>query len=274
MYSKFKLILLFNFLFIFISPPKANAQVLINEFLPNPIDEDQEWVEFTNTYTNEINLTSYVFDDDSDFNGETGSNKFGLVGILPPGGLCYITISSYLNNSGDTPTIFNISGSIEDTYTYTTASEELTYSRVPDGGAWQSNQAQTKTSISCLSLAPSPTPTATATTTATSTPTVTTTATPTRTATATPTKTATPKPTTTSTPTETPTDEPESENKISITETDLKLETSPEGIVAGATTTKKSPLLSILFIISGVGFLGYGGYLIYNSNHGKKDPGQ
>ena len=119
-------------------------------------------------------------------------------------------------------------------------------------------------SVNILVTTPLPTPTQTATATSTPTTTAASTSIPTKTATATPIKTATTKPTTTATPTEKPTDEPESENKINLTETDIKVKTSPEGIVAGATTTKKSPLLSILFIISGVGFLGYGSYLIYN----------
>jgi hypothetical protein len=122
-------------------------------------------------------------------------------------------------------------------------------------------------SVNILVATPIPTPTSTPTQTATMTSTATTTPTPTKTATATPTKTATAKPTTTATPEETPTEESEAKNEINLTGADVKIETSPEGIVAGASVTKKSPLLSIFLIVSGVGFLGYGGYLIYNKKH-------
>jgi hypothetical protein len=120
-------------------------------------------------------------------------------------------------------------------------------------------------SVNILVATPIPTPTSTPTQTATATSTTTPTSTPTKTATATPTKTATTKPTTTATPKETPTEESEEKNEINLTGTDIKIETSPEGVVAGASVTKKSPILSIFFILSGLGSLGYGGYLIYNN---------
>ena len=76
------------------------------------------------------------------------------------------------------------------------------------------------------------------------------------------TKSPTPKPTVTSKPTaesET-TDEPESDVQL-IENIPAK---SPQGMVAGAKTENKSKLLASLLIFSGMGFLGYVGYLLYN----------
>lgn len=112
-----------------------------------------------------------------------------------------------------------------------------------------------------------PTPIPTVIPTQTATPTATSTATPT----STPTKTATALPTATKTATAKPTQTPKDESTLtplkqdSTEQADGPISTST-GIVAGTSTTKKSPALPVLFILSGLGFLGYGGYLIYNKN--------
>lgn len=120
--------------------------------------------------------------------------------------------------------------------------------------------------VSIAVIAATPTPTQAPTNPPTTSPTKT--ATPTQTATTTPkptpTKTSTTKPT--STPTEESSETNEPENLIS----DIKIiDATPIGMVAGATTTKKSPIVAIILIISGIGFLGYGGYLLYNMKHAK-----
>jgi len=110
---------------------------------------------------------------------------------------------------------------------------------------------------------PSPSPTATATPTSTLSPTLK--PTPTKSPTPQPTKSPTPKSTTSSTPTGKPTEEP-----VQTIEPLIVLNTkTPIGIVAGAKTTEKSPILAIILIICGVGFLGYGGYLLYNMKNAK-----
>lgn len=264
MYSKCKLILLFIFLFIFISPQKVSAQVVINEILPNPVGDDTntEWVELYNATPSLIDLSGYKL---KDANG----HEQLISGTITANGwiVIYSQGSFSLNNSGieaielfDPVSLFPIN-----TFSYTDSDEGKSWGRYPDGGEI-SSQVLDPTLGNTNRQPSTPTPTTTAVATPTPTSTATPTPTPTKTATATPTKTATAKPTTTATPEETPTEEPETKNEINITGADVKIETSPEGIVAGASVTKKSPLLSILFITSGVGFLGYGGYLIYNKN--------
>jgi hypothetical protein len=103
---------------------------------------------------------------------------------------------------------------------------------------------------------PSPTPTPSASPTNTPKPS------PTPTPKPTPTKSATPK----SSPSPSSTSEPM--NLIS----DIKInEETPLGMVAGASVEKKFPTVALIFIIFGIAFLGYGGFLLYNTKHDLQD---
>lgn len=141
--------------------PVFAVEVLINEFLPNPSSESSEWVEFYNTSSTTIDLSNYYFDDDTNFDSDSGSSpKAALSGLLSSLQTCFWELSTYLNNNGDSPTIFKIGSSTSvDTYTYSSSSAGLSYARVPDGGNWIVSQQPTQSSTKCIDLAPSPTPT-------------------------------------------------------------------------------------------------------------------
>lgn len=193
--------------FLFVSPVFA-AEMLINEFLPNA---SQEWVEFYNNTDSQADLSNYFFDDDKDFNSDSESKpKISLSGLLSSHATCYLDLTLFLNNSGDSPTLFKLDATIEDTYTYASSSADKSYARVPDGGNWQVDQTPTKSSSKCSDLAPTSTPTPTPTNTPTSTPTQAPSATntpttvPTATPTFIPTKTPTKRPSPSLTPSETP----------------------------------------------------------------------
>lgn len=116
----------------------------------------------------------------------------------------------------------------------------------------------TTVNINLPTPTPSPTPT----------PTQTPTASPTNTPTSTPSPTPKPTPTKSTTPKSSPSSSPTSEPTNFISDTDVKIiENTPIGLVAGATDTKKSPVVAIIFIISGIVFLGYGAFLLYNMKH-------
>jgi len=270
MYSRCKFLILLTLIFFFFFPKEILANVLINEI--SSYESTGDWVE----------LYSY---EDATISGwilrDTSSTKVATIpeniSIGPSFASLFYVIDAgnRLNKDGDIIKLYRSDdSSLEDSISYGSAggvcapSTGESIGRVENGNTIErfstSSRGLTNSGIS-LNACPTSTPEPTVTSTPTSTTTPT--STPTKTATATPTKTATAKPTTTATPKETPIEESEAKNDINITGADVKIETSPEGIVAGATTTKKSPLLSILFIISGVGFLGYGGYLIYNKKH-------
>lgn len=253
MSNKLPFILLFGFLF-FLSPSIANAQVVINEFLP---DGTPEWVEFYNSGGSQEDLSGYFFDDDTNLGSEIGSPKVSLSGLIPSLTTCYLELTTYLNNSGDSPTLFKPDGTIADTYTYSGSNSGKSYSRVPDGGSWLADQTSTKSLTRCSDLAPSPTPTPTPTTT--STPTPTPTPTPTKTPTPTPTKTPTPKPS----PKENIVLESQTSNSDQILGLRGELKTSEPKKEDEETSKKKFPILPILLIVGGVVLMGGAGYALF-----------
>lgn len=133
---------------------------------------------------------------------------------------------------------------------------KLKIRRYTSSGSQSQNDVQTPIDIQLTYSTPTPTPTQTPTASPTNTPT----STPSPTPKPTPTKSTTPKPSPSSSPTSEPTN--------FISDTDVKIiENTPIGLVAGATDTKKSPVVAIIFIISGIAFLGYGAFLLYNMKH-------
>jgi len=221
------------FLFFSFPQPAFATDIIINEFLPRPLSVN-EWVEFYNSATTTIDLSDYYFDDDTNFDSDSGSSaKVALSGLLATQQTCYWDLSSFLNNNGDSPTLFKIGTSTPvDTYTYTTSQEDLSFARVPDGGTWQTSQTPSKSQTKCSDLAPTPTltPTPAPTSTPTNTPT------PTSGPTATPTKTPTPTPT--KVPTSTPSPSPTP--SLSPAPTSGSKQTTPSPSKVLGETTKKS----------------------------------
>jgi hypothetical protein len=255
---------LLSLLCFFFSTSTIKAQIVINEFLPN---SSQEWVEFYNTGSNTEDLSNYFFDDDTDFNSDGGNSaKVPLSGILTSLETCYLDLSTYLNNNGDSPTLFKIDQSQQDSYNYdNSTTPDKSYSRIPDGGSWQTDQTPTKSTVRCSDSAPTPNPTQAPTATPTNTPTSVATPVTTKTPTPTPVKTSTPKPTTSSTPE--PTESSESEVLgLAFEESPVPTSESEEDH-----TKNKSPLLPVIFIGSGVLMVGFA---VYNLIRAKRLPVQ
>lgn len=241
-------------IFLFLGVPTAFASIVINEFMPNPSGSDTgEWVEFYNNASSSADLSDYFFDDDTSFNSDVGSAIITLSGVLPGASTCFWELSSYLNNDGDSPTLFAADGTTTDSYTYATSQEEKTFARVPDAGGWQQDQAPTKSPVRCLDLAPSPTPTLTPTSTPTPTPTTvpsaTATSTPTPTSSLTPTKTPTPKPSPSASPTQ------ESVNEITKEDTALVLGETTEAATPSSRKGARAFAISFTFVGLGCGLL-------------------
>src|SRR3989344_5458275 len=96
----------FLFLLLFLGIPKtvSAGEVVINEFLPNV---SQEWVEFYNKGDSPVDLADYYFDDDNVFvvDGQVqvgildpGSDPTKLSGVLQTSTVCYLDLTTYLNN--------------------------------------------------------------------------------------------------------------------------------------------------------------------------------
>lgn len=259
MYSKIKYIFYLLIILFLLFPKNIFAQVVINEFV---VDGDDEWVELYNASDSAEYLKNYYIDDDDNFTSDSGNSgkkslsSLNITNINFP----YLDLSSSIfnNTPPDSVVLFDNLGNILDSYSYNiNPGKEISIGRSPDRtGDFVVLISTTKGSVNSQK-APTPSPTATAT------PTPTTIASPTPKPT--PTKTPSPKPTPTLTSTPIVTIKPQQTIEPLIV---LNTKT-PIGKVAGASTTKKSPILAIILIISGISFLGYGGYLLYNMKNAK-----
>lgn len=261
-------------LFLFYSPFVKSVFALdavINEFLPNPSSGSPEWVEFYNPADTSVDLSDYYFDDDTNFDSDNGSStKIALSGVLPTLQTCYWELSSYLNNNGDSPTLFKVQSGTStsvDTYTYASSSAGFSYARVPDGGSWAILQSPTKASNKCIDLAPTATPTPTTT----STPAPTSTPLPTSTPTKTPTPTPTSKPSATPTSKLLPTDVlgESSESGLLIPPTDAESINKESILVSNKKKHSNDNLPKILIIIVGIIFTTVCGILIFLKHKNK-----
>ncbi|MEK7188481.1 MAG: lamin tail domain-containing protein, partial [Patescibacteria group bacterium] len=242
---------------------------VINEFLPN---SSQEWVEFYNSGTSTEDLSNYYFDDDTNFGSDSGSSaKVALFGLLQSLATCYLDLNTFLNNNGDSPTLFLIDGAIKDTYIYSSTLSDKSYSRMPDGGNWQTNVDPTKSVVKCSDSAPTPPPTPTPN--PTQTPTPKTTPSPTTKPTSTPLKTLTPTPSPTSAkvPSQSPatvsTNKPEVIG-ISISE---GAETPPPSPISEPPAKKSFPFGPIILILLGLIFLGISIYTFWRNTGNREE---
>ena len=254
MFSKKLFIFLTSIFFLFIFPSKVNAQVVINE-----INASEEWVELYKNTQEALSLdgcTMYFQDTKSQSKLLTVSDNF-------LGGENYkviFTEKSILSNSdSDTVSLECPTFSI-DPATYANNIGTKSYARIPNG----TGSFLMTTQITQGTQNPDPTPEPT------SSPSPTPTNSPTTAPTQVPTVSPTVKPIPTKSPTtkstSTPTDKPTEESTFLQPEV-LSLSTIESSPVSEIQEKSRSPILAIILITLGIGFLGYGGYLLYNQMH-------
>lgn len=120
------------------------GEVLLNEFLPAPQTLfTTEWVELYNPTGDRLDISGMWIDDL--LNAGSAPIQLPAETILEPGGYIFFEMANYLNNTGDDVRLLGTDGAtIYDTYTYSGTSYDLSYCRLPDGGAWASNCTATK----------------------------------------------------------------------------------------------------------------------------------
>jgi len=251
MSNKLPFILLVEFLF-FLSPSIANAQVIINEFLPNHSSGD-DWVELYSPI--DLDISGWILDDEGTATDMANIPAGTFIG--PSTSSFYtIDVGTRLNQDEDTVYLYTPSrGSVVDSRAYSgTPGTDVSIGRFPDGVTWGLCTPTKNTSnSSCTFPTPSPTPTPTPT----STPTLTPTSTPTKTPTPTPTKTPTPKPS--------PKEEIVLESQTSSNDQVLGLKEqlkTPEP-EEEETPKKKFPVFPVILIIVGAGLMGFAGYSLF-----------
>lgn len=122
----------------------AIGEVQLNEFLPAPQTLfTTEWVELINTTTDQLDISGMWIDDLLNAGG--APKQIPAETILEPGSYYVMEMSSYLNNTGDDVRLLGTDGTtVYDTYTYGSTSYDLSYCRLPDGGAWAAGCTATK----------------------------------------------------------------------------------------------------------------------------------
>jgi len=261
-FRKFFIFFVASAIFLFL-PEKIWAQVVINEFLPNP-SSGSDWVEIYNTGSEAVNLEGWILDDEG-----TSTNMLEIHNAtVSAHGFLSFDVSSRLNKTEDTIYLKNQSSQEIDSYHYgSDPGTDISLGRMPDGGSWGTCQTPTKVSSnSCVVPTPTPVPTDTPESEPTDTPTPTPTPKP---PTPIPTKKPTPKPT--ATPTPTPTGEILEEEA-----TPSGQEPTPTPEVLGETTSNLSDILPKALIGIGALFLLIaGGFLLlpkikrYNEKDGE-----
>jgi len=131
------------YLFIFRLAPAAFASstVTVNEICPRC---DPEWVELYNNSNNPISLENWQLKDSN----SSSSDDITLIGSIQPNSfLVFDHDKGWLNDSGDSITLIDSNGNSIDSYSYPSATENKTFSRIPDGtGEFQNNTVSTKSS--------------------------------------------------------------------------------------------------------------------------------
>lgn len=222
-------VLLIAFVFLILPlASKTYAAVVINEFLPNPSgpsSEDTEWIELFNTEGSPVILDNWKLDD-IEGGGASPYTIASGTAIQANGYLSFekSVTGVGLNNTGDTIRLINSSGTVVDSYSFTSTTEDISIGRTIDGdGSFVTCQTQTKGSPNNCVI-PTSTPTLTLT----------------------PTKTPTNAPT--NTPTNTPTPTPASKIIVTNSSTPKSLPTGRQGTptYAPTQTTSPTPLAEVL----------------------------
>lgn len=108
--------------------------LLINEISPL----GNEWIELYSTNPQTLDLSSWSISDDSGTTIRIAANT-----QISQGQFLTITLSSLLNDSGDSVELAIPDGRVVDRSTYTKPLASTTWSRIPDAGSWQNNAPAT-----------------------------------------------------------------------------------------------------------------------------------
>ena len=144
--SRIFFIALFVLLFIPLSyvsaanPPSA-GDVVINEYVAR--SSVTEWVELYNTTATDLDISGHYIDDIA--NGGGSPKQIPANTIISAGGYYVMEFNSFLNNGGDDVRFLDTSQTALDSTTYSSATNEYSWYRTPDGGAWSGTESDTPT---------------------------------------------------------------------------------------------------------------------------------
>ncbi|MCP5097216.1 MAG: hypothetical protein GY943_16840, partial [Chloroflexi bacterium] len=122
------------------SPP-GPGDVLINEYVAR--SSVTEWVELYNTTASDLDISGHYIDDIASGGGSPKVIPNGT--IIVSGGYYVMEFSSFLNNGGDDVRFLDSSQTALDSTSYTSATDEYSWYRTPDGGTWSGTESDTPT---------------------------------------------------------------------------------------------------------------------------------
>lgn len=132
-------------------PVHASTSVVINEFMAHP-SAGNDWVELYNSSTDQVDLNGWKLVDST-------STMKTLTETIYPNSTLVIYVSNRLNNSGDTITLQDPTGTTIDSYAYSSdPGIDVSITRTPDGGTWQASPQTPSPSTSDPTPTPTPTP--------------------------------------------------------------------------------------------------------------------
>lgn len=133
----------------------ADGGIVINEIMVHP-QAGNDWVELFNTGSSPINLSGMTLKD-------TGASPMKMLsGMIESGGFVTFDVSNRLNNGGDTLQLVDASGTVIDSFTYSTdPGLNISLARSPNGtGGFISTDQPTKNSFNGqVSASSTPAPT-------------------------------------------------------------------------------------------------------------------
>ncbi len=122
------------------SPPGA-GDVLINEYVAR--SSVTEWVELYNTTATDLDISGHYIDDIA--SGGGSPKLIPTSTIIPAGGYYVMEFSGFLNNGGDDVRFLDSSQAVLDSTSYTSATDEYSWYRTPDGGTWGATESDSPT---------------------------------------------------------------------------------------------------------------------------------
>ena len=126
---------------LFAADPPSVGEVLINEYVAR--SSVTEWVELYNTTATDMDISGHYIDDIS---GGGGAPKLiPNATIIPAGGYYVMEFSGFLNNGGDDVRFLDAAQTALDSTSYTSATNEYSWYRTPDGGTWSGAESDSPT---------------------------------------------------------------------------------------------------------------------------------
>jgi hypothetical protein len=125
----------------------TNGKILTNEIYSRGVAGNLDWIEIYNGVSAPVNITGYKIYDTGGNTGSKPKKRFPDGTIVPAGGFFVIItdtadytgdLSAFgLSSSGEMVWLEDTLGAIIDTVTFGAMSTTQSWSRIPDGGAWQ-----------------------------------------------------------------------------------------------------------------------------------------